>query len=330
MKKAYILFLVLFVGLSSCLIPTTVFSQDNQPDTATVQQNDTLKVEIPTSGTTSEKAEETNGDTPQKLVGQIGELISFGMVFMILLILAVTYFLNRFLIQIIDNLSEKTSKYRLAIKRSVPIVRITIWSFSLYIVIAGIIDPPFETIITVTATIGIAVGLASQDILKNIFGGFIIILDRPFQVGDKIEVGDYYGEVVQIGLRSTRIVTPDDSVVSLPNGEISSKAISNANSGALDCQVVAEIFLPADIDIDLVKRIAYKAAVSSRYVYLKKPVVVIAKNEIHEKNFVLKLRVKAYVLDIRYEFPFQSEMTELILSELNRRNLLTRSLEETA
>jgi len=270
-----------------------------------------------------------NGETENKLA-ELTELISFTNIFLILFILVLTYFLNKFLVQILNNISEKSTSYRLFVKRLVPIIRIVIWSFSLYIIIAGIIDPPFETVITVTASIGIAVGFASQDILKNVFGGFIIILDRPFQVGDKIEVGGYYGEVQQIGLRSCRVVTPDDSVVTIPNGELMSKSVSNANSSALDCQVVAEIFLPADIDLTQVKRIAYKAAISSRYVYLKKPVTVIAKNEIHEKNFVVKLRVKAYVLDIRYEFPFQSDMTELILEELNRKKMLPASMDRAS
>jgi len=141
-------------------------------------------------------------------------------------------------------------------------------------------------------------------------------------VGDKIALADYYGEVQQIGLRSTRLVTPDDSVVTIPNGDVISNAVSNANSGALYCQVVSEIYLPATIDIDQAKRIARKAAVSSRYVYLNKPVVIIAKNEVFEKNFVIKLRVKAYVLDIRFEFPFQSDMTEQITAELNRRGMI--------
>lgn len=286
-----------------------------------VQNVDTAAAQNEVPAAAGEQTEaEANGS--ESKLGEIRELISFNVLFLTLLILAITYFLNKFVVRILDNISEKSARYRLFTKRLVPIVRIAIWSFSLYIIIAGIIDPPFETVLTVTASIGIAVGFASQDILKNVFGGFIIILDRPFQVGDKIEVGEYYGEVLQIGLRSCRIVTPDDSVVTIPNGELMNKAVSNANSSALDCQVVAEIYLPADIDVELVKRIAYKAAISSRYAYLQKPVRVIAKNEIHEKNYVIKLRVKAYVLDIRYEFPFQSDMTELILTELNKRKLI--------
>ncbi|HKK45664.1 MAG TPA: mechanosensitive ion channel domain-containing protein [Balneolaceae bacterium] len=255
---------------------------------------------------------------------KIENLISFGTVVIIILLLIITYFVNRLVVLILDNLSERFTKYRLGIKRLVPVFRLIIWTVSFYIIIAGIINPPIGTVLTVLASIGIAIGFAAQDILKNIFGGFMIILDRPFQVGDKIEVGEYYGEVTQIGLRSSRIVTPDDSIVTIPNGELMNKAVSNANSSALDCQVVAEVYLPMNIDVDAVKRIAYKAAVSSRYVYLKKPVVVIALNEVHEENFVVKLRVKAYVLDIRYEFPFKSDMTELILSELNKRGWLPK------
>lgn len=293
-----------------------------------VQNSDTVaQNNLSESGGENAEAEGTGSESRLE---EIKELISFNVIFLTLFILAITYFLNKFVVRILDNISEKSARYRLFTKRLVPIARITIWSFSLYIIIAGIIDPPFETVLTVTASIGIAVGFASQDILKNVFGGFIIILDRPFQVGDKIQVGEYYGEVLQIGLRSCRIVTPDDSVVTIPNGELMNKAVSNANSSALDCQVVAEIYLPADIDVELVKRIAYKAAISSRYAYLQKPVIVIAKNEIHQKNYVVKLRVKAYVLDIRYEFPFQSDMTELILSELNKRKLVPGHLPQAS
>ena len=306
--------LVLSVLLLNGLIAES-FAQVDPP-----QQNDgTLTVQV---DTVEAKADSSAAESAKEKLSEITELITSGVIFLTLLILLITYFLNRFVVQMLDNFSERASKYRLGIKQLVPISRIIIWTCALYIIIAGIINPPFETVITVLASVGIAVGFASQDILKNVFGGLIIILDRPFQVGDKIEVDDYYGEVKQIGLRSCRIVTPDDSVVTIPNGDLMTKAVSNANSSALDCQVVAEIFLPAHVDIEEIKQIAYKAAISSRYVYLQKPVVVIAKNEIHEKNFVIKLRVKAYVLDIRYEFPFQSDMTELIWKELNKKNIL--------
>ena len=88
---------------------------------------------------------------------------------------------------------------------------------------------------------------------------------------------------------------------------------------------MASIYLPSDTNIDLVKEIAHKAAISSRYVYLNKPVVVITENQVIDKNYLIHLKVKAYVLDIRYEFFLKGEITELILTELNRRQLLPSS-----
>jgi small-conductance mechanosensitive channel len=262
-------------------------------------------------------------------IAKIRELISLSKVFYIIIILVLTYFINKYLTLILDNLSEKATNYRLFIKRLAPISRIVIWSFAIYIVIAGVIAPPFETIVAIGASVGIAVGFASQDILKNIFGGIIIILDRPFQVGDKIEVGQHYGEVLNIGLRSCRVVTPDDSVVSIPNAELMNTAVSNTNSSALDCQVVAEIYLPATVDIQKVKQIAYKAVYASSYTFLNKPVVVIVLNELENRHFVYKLRVKAYVVDIRFEFLFKSDLTEMIVDECNKLGMIPPSYVDT-
>jgi len=278
----------------------------------------TVEEEVTSEAEQTEEAQ--NGEVPeeQSEIAQIRELISFGKVFYTFLILIITYFINKYLTLILENYSEKATNYRLFIKRLAPISRIVIWSFAIYIVIAGVIAPPFETVVAIGASVGIAVGFASQDILKNIFGGIIIILDRPFQVGDKIQVGDHYGEVINIGLRSCRVVTPDDSVVSIPNAELMNHAVSNTNSSALDCQVVAEIYLPATVDIQQVKKIGYKAVYASSYTFLNKPVDIIVLNEVHNRFFAYKLRVKAYVVDIRYEFLFKSDLTEMILEECNR------------
>lgn len=321
---------IIWVGFYDVGLAAAQDTVAQQPDTTVIVgpvQIDSTKVDTANLDTaradTSSNLDQVGQDTG-KALSEIENLISVGIILAIIIALIITYFLNRFVVLVLENLSEQFTSYRLGIKRMVPVVRLVIWTFALYIIIAGIINPPLSTIITVLASVGIAVGFAAQDILKNIFGGFIIIMDRPFQVGDKIQVADHYGEVLSIGLRSSRIVTPDDSVVTIPNSELMNKAVSNTNSSALDCQVVAEIFLPMDVDVDTVKRIAYRAAVSSRYVYLQKPIAIIALNEVHEENFVLKLRVKAYVLDIRYEFPFKSDMTELILSELKQRDILPK------
>ncbi len=230
----------------------------------------------------------------------------------------------KYLTILLEKIAEKWTSFRLTLKKFIPILRISIWTMTIYIIIAGILKPPFQTIIAVTASAGIAIGFASQDILKNIFGGIMIIFDRPFQVGDKIQVGDYYGEVISIGMRSVRIVTPDDSVVSIPNSEIVNHSVSNSNKGENDCQVVSECYLDPDIDYQLARSLAYQAASVSRYVHLKKPVVVLFIQEMHMGKPKIKVRIKAYVIDIRYEFAFMSDMTEIFLEAVIENNWMKR------
>lgn len=249
--------------------------------------------------------------------------ISFWQIFMSIAFFFLSLLIIRYSTNFLEALAERWTNLRLTVKRTIPVFRIIAWTITFYIILVDIIRLPVETLIAFTASAGIAIGFASQDILKNIFGGLMLLLDRPFQVGDKIEAGGHYGEVMQIGLRTVRIVTPDDNLVSIPNGEIMNQAVSNANAGENNCQVVAEFFLPADIDVAKVKKVAFRAAAVSRYVFLNKPIAVIFKNEIHQGRSLLKMRLKAYVLDIRYEFPFSSEMTETVIRELFRQKLIT-------
>lgn len=252
----------------------------------------------------------------------ISELISLSKVFWAIVFLIVGYVTIKFISRILEISAEKSTRYRITIKSFIPVVKILGWITLIFIIVAGVFAPPAATILAFSASIGVAVGFASQDILKNIFGGVMILFDRPFKSGDKIEVGSYYGEVVEIGLRCTRIVTADDSLVSIPNSEVMNKSVSNANSGESNCQVVAEIYLPIDVDTAKARDIATQAAQVSKYVYLNKPIVILFFNEFKDRQSVIKMKMKAYVFDIRDEFKFKSEMTEIVIKKLLEENLI--------
>jgi MscS family membrane protein len=241
-----------------------------------------------------------------------------------IVVLILTYFGIRIGTNVLGFFAEKSTTYRFTIKGLIPLFRILSWSVAITFIVAAIFAPDFATIIAFSASIGVAVGFAAQDIIKNIFGGVMIIFDQPFKVGDKIEIGNYYGEVLEIGLRSTRIVTADDSVVSVPNAEVMNQSVSNSNSGEPNCQVVAELYLPMDIDTEKVRNIAIEGAQVSRFIYLQKPIVVLFFQEIKDRKSYLKMRLKAYVMDIRYEFAFKSDMTELVLEALLKEGIIDK------
>jgi MscS family membrane protein len=74
---------------------------------------------------------------------------------------------------------------------------------------------------------GLAFALAAKDTVENIFGAVAILIDQPFRVGDSISMGGLTGAVEHIGLRSTRIRTPENSLVSLPNSKIIASHVDN-------------------------------------------------------------------------------------------------------
>lgn len=78
--------------------------------------------------------------------------------------------------------------------------------------------------------IGLVVSLAAQDTLKNLFGSFAIVMDRPFRVGDLVQFKDYFGWVEDIGFRSTRIREFDGHLVTVPNSEITDGAVENVEA----------------------------------------------------------------------------------------------------
>ncbi|QXD16502.1 mechanosensitive ion channel family protein [Rhodocaloribacter litoris] len=238
-----------------------------------------------------------------------------------LLVLVVTFFAIKGLVWLFDTLAERSATRRLLFKKLIPITRLLIWTLTLYYIIAVVFSISESQLFAASAAFGVAVGFAAQDVLKNIFGGLIIVLDQPFQVGDKISVGGTYGEVVSIGLRSTRIVTLDDNLVSVPNSQVVDGQVANANAGALDCQVVTHLYLPGWVDVKKAKEIAYRAAATSKYVYLDKPIVVIVRDEFKE-TFLTHLVVKAYVIDTRYESAFSSDVTEQAKTEFLRHGML--------
>ncbi len=74
---------------------------------------------------------------------------------------------------------------------------------------------------------GLAVSLSAQDTLKNLISGFVILLDKPFDVGDLIETAEFKGTIEDITMRSTRIRKLDDSIIIVPNTQLADSSITN-------------------------------------------------------------------------------------------------------
>lgn len=106
------------------------------------------------------------------------------------------------------------------------VVRYVVW-FAAVMVILSIFEVDITPFLAGAGIAGLAVALAAQDIISNFFGGAIITVDKPFKVGDRIKVDQYYGDVISIGPRSTRLKTLDYQIVTIPNNKITTNIIIN-------------------------------------------------------------------------------------------------------
>jgi small-conductance mechanosensitive channel len=228
----------------------------------------------------------------------------------------------KYISRLVILISEKTHILKITTKRLVLIANIIWWTLISYLVIELILSPPIQTSIIILASMGLALSLALQDILKNVFNGMTILLDRSFQVGDKIRIGSAYGQVHNISLRRIQLMTPEETIITIPSSEVIRQTVTHYNADASHSVIDVEIFLPPEIDMVEVKKVARRAAEVSRYIYLPKPLQIYFSNEFRQGRPVLKLHLHAFVLDICSEPLFRSEVTEVIFQELISRKLL--------
>jgi len=131
--------------------------------------------------------------------------------------------------------------------------------FTIYLLAFMIILDQFGIEITpLVASLGIAgfaIGFAAKDTIGNLLAGFFILTDRPFARGDRIEIKGYLGEVVDIGLRTTRIETLDHTYVIIPNADIVSNEVINYTLPDVKIKVKIPIGVAYGTDPGKVKRI---------------------------------------------------------------------------
>ncbi len=227
-------------------------------------------------------------------------------------VIVVAYLVNRFAIAFFDRLGEGNARRRLFMKKVSSFTRIGIFLLGGYIVVITFIEGHENALIGLGGTVALATGFALKDTASSIMAGILILIDQPFQVGDRVQFQDTYGEVKEIGLRSVRIVTLDDNEVSIPNNKFLTEAVSSGNSGALDMMVVMKFYIAVTEDFSLAKRIVYEAAITSKFVFLKKPVAMVVKEQVEGPAFCTLIQCKAYVIDVRYETAFVTDVTERV------------------
>src|SRR2546428_13602634 len=107
------------------------------------------------------------------------------------------------------------------------LAQLTVISIGVLLILAIYTQGAFGWILTSFSVVGIVIGLSLQDILKNFFAGVWVLVERPFRIGDSIEVTGYSGTVEEISFRTTQLRTDDGREVIVPNGTFMTSAVVN-------------------------------------------------------------------------------------------------------
>ncbi len=175
-------------------------------------------------------------------------------------------------VKIIDWFIKKFKKSKLYTKIDVSLGRFLL-SFMriglyvlLFITVASIVGVPMASFVTLLASAGVAIGLALQGALSNLAGGVMILFFKPFKIGDYVEVTSGAGTVSDITVFYTKLLTPDNKVITIPNGDLTNAAVVNY-SEKNDRRVDLEFTASYDSDIDVVESVMLGIAKSHRLVY---------------------------------------------------------------
>jgi small conductance mechanosensitive channel len=193
------------------------------------------------------------------------------------------------------------------------ILRYFVW----FVVVMGILDAfsvPTTTILTSAGVFGVAIGFGAQDLVKDIIRGFFIIFEGQFQIGDIVEIGGFRGEVVELGLKTTRIKSITGEVKIIANGNIDT--IINFSKG--NCLSIVDLGIDYGADISDVNNIINEYVKSLKDPRLKSDPIYLGVNELADSAVVLRIVFEAEYID---QFPIRRKILEELKNLMDQNNV---------
>ncbi len=254
-------------------------------------------------------------------ITQFTSLIRWGGVFFSFVVIFASWVLLRFTSKLVETFSSQFVQYRMVLQKLQSFFQFLVYMTAGIVVFMMSFRINDQILTLIGGTLAVSIGFALKDLAASFIAGLTVMIDRPFQVGDRVTFEGNYGDIITIGLRSVRMRTLTDDIITIPNNKFLSEVTMSGNYGALDMQCVIPFYIGMDQDINLARDLIQEAASSSRYIHLPKPVVVLVSQEIADNYLAIKLTCKAYVVDTVYEKLFETDITLRVMKEFRRHNI---------
>ncbi len=245
-------------------------------------------------------------DTPD--VTKLAGFIRWSGLFFSLIVIVGAAITLRIISDVADRLGRRFANRRPTIQKYESVARFTVYIVALTLSLTLSVKLDSTTLTVIGGTLAFAVGFAMRDLVAAFIAGITIMFDRPFQVGDRVAFAGEYGDIIKIGLRSVRMNTLDHNIITIPNNKVLTDVTSSGNWGALEMQTPFDFYIGIDQDAELAAELIREACLTSPYVFLERPVPVLAKQVILGDYVAMHLKVRPYVFDCKYEKPFETDV----------------------
>ena len=188
------------------------------------------------------------------LLGQRAALLDFAKT---VLFAIIVFAIGRRVVKLLLKITNKWMERRdveISVQKFIMSVAGVIYNLLLIFVVAGILGVGTSSIVAMVGSAGLAVGLALQGSLSNFAGGVLILILKPFKVGDYISAAGAEGTVQSIDIFYTRIYTTDNKVVVIPNGTISNTNVTNTSKQD-ERMLILDFMVSYDTDIEKVREL---------------------------------------------------------------------------
>lgn len=240
---------------------------------------------------------------------------------MIVLLIVIAYAATKIIAFILDQLAGRFPARRLFFKRLQPFFQLFGYGIPAYLIIR-ILSPDQQSLMALLYASALAIGFASQDLIKDLIGGIVVLADTSFQIGDRIRIDDFYGEVVKIGLRSTKMMTLDNEVITIPNSQLLQASLANINAGTVDSPITTHIYLPPHANIERIENTVREVVLTSKTICLNKPLSIVVKEVSQDGKIMIDMEIHAYVFDVRFEETFLTDIARRTKQAIFDRGLL--------
>ena len=172
---------------------------------------------------------------------------------------------------------------------------------------------PVDKVTVVLGALGVGIGLGLQNIVYNLVSGVILIFEKPMQIGDYIEVGDKKGRVQNIGIRSSKLVTPDGSEVIVPNGDILSSHMVNWTRSNNHRRAEITFSIKPSEQLQLAKDTITEELSANTFVIQGQPIDILVNNLAADSAM---LTINVWINSIYKEQEFKSEILSSLYNKL--------------